>query len=64
MKNPTELDNFLAMLTRAGIGHGKRVDYNPEGIGIQVECENGNVSTDWRFDSKGILREVLGSNYD
>lgn len=51
----TELENFIAMLTRAGIGHGTRDDH--PGTGVQVEV--GSRETDWLFDADGKLDEVL-----
>lgn len=56
----TELQLFLAMLTRAGIGHGKRHDFNPPRTAVQVEhgvevCEE----TDWLFDESGMLKDVI-----
>ena len=35
----TELQQFVAMLERAGIGHGTRDDHNPPGTSVQVESE-------------------------
>jgi hypothetical protein len=54
----SELKAFLAMLERAGIGHGTRQDYNPEGTGVQVEDYDGTV-TDWWFDADGKLVSVI-----
>jgi hypothetical protein len=52
-----ELKAFLAMLERAGIGHGTREDHNPEGTAVQVETDN--QTTDWFFDADGKLIDVL-----
>ena len=60
-ERPSELQAFLAMLTRANIGHGTRQDFNPPGTGVQVECEFGK-ETDWRFDESGKLIEVYVSD--
>lgn len=57
----SELQQFIAMLNKAGIGHGKRIDYNPNGTGVQVECENTTTITDWWFDADGNLKEVVES---
>ena len=55
----TELKAFLAMLDRAGVGHGTRDDHNPEGTGVQVEHEDDDHTvTDWWFDADGKLVEV------
>ena len=57
----TELQQFKAMLERAGIGHGLRHDYNPPGEAVMVETEPDDrdewcVSEFW-FDDEGNLRE-------
>ncbi len=52
----SELEMFIAMLSRVGIGHGTRDDFNPNGTAVQVEHDMGNdeyVITDWQFDSTG-----------
>ena len=55
----TELQTFVAMLERAGIGHGTRQDFTPPGTGVQVEHENNDrVVTDWWFDEAGQLMSV------
>ncbi len=56
----SELQSFLAMLERAGLGHGTRRDFNPDGTAVQVEHEDteGEVTTDWRFDARGDLISV------
>ena len=58
----SDLKAFLAMLGRAGIGHGQRYDHNPEGTGVQVEheCEDdkGWFVSDWQFDADGKLVSV------
>lgn len=52
----TELQQFLAMLTRAGIGHGTRVDDDPPGTAVQVDHEDDQGTiTDWWFDRDGRL---------
>ncbi len=56
----TELQRFLAMLDRAGIGHGTRQDFNPDGTAVQVEHEDDEETiTDWRFDADGNLVDVI-----
>lgn len=50
----TEQQQFLAMLDRAGIGHGTRDDHDPPGTGVQVEHDEDGV-TDWLFDKDGKL---------
>ena len=63
----TELQQFLAMLTRAGVGHGTRTDYNPPGTAVQVETDHGGGDgggtpgfwvTEFAFDAAGNLTEV------
>lgn len=55
----SELEQFLAMLDHAGIGHGIRNDHNPPGTGVQVEHENDDhTATDWWFDADGKLVNV------
>ena len=55
-----EKQAFLAMLERAGIGHGIRHDYNPPGTAVQVEHEDANLTTtDWLFDVDGKLVGVI-----
>lgn len=55
----TELQLFLKMLDRAGIGHGLRYDYNPPGTAVQVEHEDDdNTTTDWWFNEAGELEEI------
>lgn len=61
----TELQQFIAMLTHAGIGHGTREDYDPPGTGVQVEHPSDDellVVTDWWFDKDGRLRLVMVCN--
>lgn len=52
-----ELQAFMAMLARAGIGHGSRIDYNPPGTSVLVE-HDGETVVDWHFDSGGKLVSV------
>jgi hypothetical protein len=55
----TELKAFLAMLERAGVGHGTRADFNPAGTAVQVEHEDdAETVTDWWFDDAGNLVSV------
>lgn len=54
----TELKAFLAMLERAGIGHGTRIDYDPPGTAVQVE-HSEQLTIDWWFDQYGKLILVL-----
>lgn len=56
---PSELATFLAMLSRAGIGHGVRDDHNPPGTAVQVESETKFTVTEFAFDSNGRLTEVV-----
>jgi hypothetical protein len=58
-----EYQQFKAMLERAGIGHGLRHDYNPDGESVQVEhddedAKHGWMVTDWSFDADGKLVSV------
>ena len=55
-QKPSELQQFTAMLERAGVGHGTRVD--PAGMAVQVECDISSAVTDWLFDESGKLKEV------
>lgn len=57
----TELQQLIAMLTRAGIGHGRRHDWPTEGTAVQVEesdeygpCDPPMV-TEFLFDKDGRL---------
>lgn len=59
-----EMQQLLAMLTRAGIGHGRRDDYNPEGESVQVESDEADEHGKWwitefGFDADGNLKEVV-----
>lgn len=56
----TDYQQFQAMLARAGIGHGSRIDYNPPGTAVQVEAESGGppMSVDFWFDEAGTLKSV------
>jgi len=57
-----ERRTFIAMLERAGIGHGTRRDYHPDGESVQVEHPDeegdGFHVTDWMFDAAGKLVSV------
>jgi hypothetical protein len=56
----TELAAFVAMLERAGVGHGLRYDFDPDGVSVQVEHEDGGKTiTDWLFDKGGNLIDVV-----
>lgn len=61
----TECQQFIAMLTRAGIGHGLRHDFDPNGTAVQVEIEDeegtrsGFRIAEFGFDSEGNLREIV-----
>jgi hypothetical protein len=55
----TELQAFLNMLDRAGVGYGTRNDHNPAGTAVQVEHEDReDTVTDWWFDAAGKLLTV------
>lgn len=59
----TELQQFTAMLSRAGIGHGLRDDFNPPGTAVQVECDDSSDNREWTvtefwFDDNGVLQTV------
>lgn len=54
----TDLKLFSDMLTRAGVGHGLRHDYNPAGTAVQVEEEDGKMITEFAFDADGKLLSV------
>lgn len=55
----TELQVFVAMLDRAGVGYGTREDISPPGTGVQVEYEDDpDTVTDWWFDAAGRLVSV------
>lgn len=61
LQQRTEKQQFIAMLYRAGIGHGLRVDYNPPGIAVMVESGENAVEfmvTEFGFDSDGKLKTV------
>ncbi len=58
----TELRQFVAMLSRAGVGHGLRHDHNPPGTAVQVETgesESDFMVTEFAFDGEGKLTEVV-----
>ena len=58
----SELKALLAMLERAGIGHGTRHDYNPAGTAVQVETGESEANftvTEFAFDAAGNLTEVV-----
>lgn len=56
----TELQTFLQMLTRVGVGHGTRPDYNPVGTSVQVEHDDHDETiTDWQFDATGAFIGVV-----
>ncbi len=57
----TEKQVLLAMLTRAGIGHGMRTDWNPAGESVQVENDADDerlMITEFAFDEAGALKSV------
>lgn len=57
----SELRQFIAMLGRAGIGHGTRTDYDPPGTSVQVECGGSDADfmiAEFAFDTEGRLKEV------
>ena len=61
----TELQAFVAMLVRAGIGHGTRTDHNPRGTAVIVEAEcqadfvvADFMVTEFSFDADGKLKAV------
>lgn len=54
----TELQQFLAMLRRAGVGHSTRRDYTPDGTAVLVETGEGETElmvTEFAFDAAGRL---------
>jgi hypothetical protein len=70
----SELQAFLAMLERAGVGHGTRQDHDPAAVlggemrpertAVLVEpaidCDDdAQLVMDWRFDADGNLVRVL-----
>jgi hypothetical protein len=60
----TELQQFKAMLGRAGVGHGTRHDYNPPGEAVQVECDDSDDSRQWTvcefvFGEDGKLQTAI-----
>lgn len=59
----TELQQFLAMLERAGVGHGTREDHKPCGTAVQIESEGqdgpGFMVTEFAFSGDGNLTEVI-----
>ena len=58
----SEYQQFKAMLERAGIGHGLRIDYNPAGNAVQVETHTADegefVVAEFWFDEDGVLKQV------
>ena len=55
----TELQTFLAMLNRAGIGYGMRDDFNPPGTGVMVHHgDDDRRITEWWFDEAGELKDA------
>lgn len=52
----TELDVFIAMLERAGIGHGLRVD--ADGTAVQVELDDEGYEAEFKFGSSEQLQDV------
>lgn len=61
----TEKEQLLAMLKRAGIGHGTRddshadPDYSTPGTAVQVENDDGPpMITEFAFDTDGRLVSV------
>lgn len=62
----TELQQLMAMLDRAGIGHGLRHDFNPPGTAVQIESEDSCAHRDWTstefwFDDNGVLQTVTSA---
>jgi hypothetical protein len=58
----SELIAFVAMLERAGIGHGMRADYDPPGTAVMVETGDGEgefTITEFGFDGDGKLTDVV-----
>jgi hypothetical protein len=61
----SELQQLLAMLSRAGIGHGRRTDWSPPGeSGESVQVETGEnetefMVTEFGFDADGKLVTVV-----
>jgi hypothetical protein len=58
---PTELQNFVAMLERTGMGHGTRDDYE-SGSTVLVELEQETV--EFQFDNAGLLKATLWCDDD
>lgn len=61
---PTEHQQLIAMLTRVGVGYGTRHDHNPEGVAVQVECDDSDDARQWTvtefvFDADGRLKTVV-----
>ncbi len=59
----SELSELIVMLTRAGIGHGLRHDYDPDGVAVLVETDDvdgGFMITQFYFVD-GDLRDVTSS---
>jgi hypothetical protein len=57
----TELQQFKAMLSRAGIGHGIRYDYPGESVQVEHPHEDSETEftvTDWGFNEAGRLLNV------
>ena len=61
----TEYDQFTAMLRRAGIGHGLRHDFNPEGVTVMVETDPDETGrwwiTEFCFNADGSLSDRLAT---
>ena len=58
---PTDQRAFLAMIERAGVGHGLRDDFRPPGTAVQIETENGDgdvTTVEFWFDESGRLKTV------
>jgi hypothetical protein len=58
---PTELQNFVAMLERTGMGHGTRDDWE-NGSAVLVELEQETV--EFQFDNDGALKAALWCDDD
>jgi len=59
---PTEENQLVAMLSRAGVGFGLRLDHNPGGTAVQIEAEGHDDDwfvTEFAFDAAGKLTGVV-----
>lgn len=67
LARPTEKAAFVAMLCRAGIGHGLRIDHDPPGESVQVENDGDDsrpMLTEFQFGAAGELASVHCYKYE